>query len=102
MSDVEVRHNPEKSRYEAWLDGERAGVALYETRQGSIVFTHTVVDDRFGGRGVGGALAKGALDGVRAAEGTYDVVPQCPFIKAYIEKHPEYADLVHEPSSRSE
>lgn len=98
MSDIEVRNNPEQSRYEAWLDGERAGVAVYETRQPSIVFTHTEVDDKFGGKGVGGALAKGALDDVRAT-GAYDVVPQCAFIKDYIDKHPEYADLVHGPSA---
>ena len=96
MSDVEVRNNPENSRYEAWLDGERAGLAAYETRPGSIVFTHTEVDDRYAGQGVGGALAKGALDDVRAGGGTYDVIPLCSFIKGYIDKHPEYADLVHE------
>jgi uncharacterized protein len=91
---TEVRHRPDEHRYEAWLDGELAGVAEYDLRPGTIVFTHTEVDPAFEGKGVGGALAGGALDQVRAA-GEYDVVPQCPFVKAYIDKHPEYADLVH-------
>jgi predicted GNAT family acetyltransferase len=59
-----------------------------------VVFIHTEVAPEFEGRGVGGALAKGALEDVRAG-GQYDVIPLCPFIKGYIEKHPEYADLVH-------
>lgn len=94
MSDVEIRNNSAENRYEAWLDGELAGFAEYQLRPGSIVFTHTEVDDAFEGQGVGGALARGALDDVRAA-GDRDVVPRCPFIKGYIDKHPEYADLVH-------
>jgi len=93
MSDVEVRPNPDQSRYEAWLDGERAGFAQYQVDQGTIVFTHTEVDDRFEGRGVGSALARGALDDVRAV-GERRVVARCPFIKGYIEKHPEYQDLL--------
>jgi predicted GNAT family acetyltransferase len=94
MSDVEIRHSTAENRYEAWLDGELAGFAEYQLRPGSIVFTHTEGDDAFEGQGVGGALARGALDDVRAA-GDRDVVPSCPFIKGYIDKHPEYADLVH-------
>jgi uncharacterized protein len=94
MSDVEVRNNPAENRYEAWLDGELAGIAVYGLGPRTVVFLHTEVDDKFGGRGVGGALAKGALDDVRAS-GQYDVIPLCPFIKSYIEKHPDYADLVH-------
>jgi predicted GNAT family acetyltransferase len=93
MSDVEVRNNPDERRYEAWLDGELAGVAVYALREHAIVFLHTEVDDAFSGRGVGSALARGALDDVRAA-GDRDVVPQCPFIKGYIDKHAEYQDLV--------
>jgi hypothetical protein len=56
------------------------------------VFTHTVVLPAFEGRGVGSALARGALDDVRASGRT--LVAQCPFIRGYIERQPEYADLV--------
>jgi predicted GNAT family acetyltransferase len=94
MSDVEVRNNPDQNRYEAWLDGELAGFAEYGLSDHAIVFTHTEVADRFEGRGVGSALARGALDDVRA-QGDRDVVPLCPFIKGWIAKHPDYQDLLH-------
>jgi predicted GNAT family acetyltransferase len=93
MSDVEVRNNPAENRYEAWLDGSLAGVAAYEPREDAVVFTHTEVDDRFEGRGVGSALVRGALDDVRA-KGDREVVPLCPFVKSWIDKHPEYQDLL--------
>lgn len=91
---IEVRDNPEESRYEAWTDGELAGFAEYRTRAGAVVFTHTEVADRFEGRGIGSALARGALDDVRGSG--REVVPLCPFIKGWIEKHPDYQDLVHQ------
>lgn len=90
----ETSHNPEQHRYEAHLDGELAGFADYELRGDDlIVFTHTEVDDAFEGHGVGGALARFALDDVRST-GARRVVPRCPFIKEWIEKHPDYQDLV--------
>ncbi|WP_028660736.1 GNAT family N-acetyltransferase [Nocardioides insulae] len=92
MSDVEVRDNPGQQRFEAWLDGERAGFAEYRVSGEVATFTHTEVDERFGGRGVGGALARGALDAVR--ERGLGVRPLCPFIRGWIEKHPDYQDLV--------
>lgn len=96
---VETRKNESENRYEAYVDGELAGAAYYELDdrrpdEGRIVFTHTEVDDRFEGKGVGSALARFALDDVRAA-GDRRVVPRCPFIKGWIERHPEYDDLVH-------
>lgn len=95
MSDVEVSNNTELSRYEAHIDGQLAGFAEYHLRSSSIVFTHTEVGDEFEGKGVGGALVRASLDEIRAA-GVYDVVPICPFYKGWIEKHPDYADLVHQ------
>ena len=94
MSDVEVRDNPAENRYEAWVDGELAGIAVYGLSEHAIVFLHTEVDDRFEGHGIGSALARAALDDVRA-KGDRDVVALCPFIKGWIEKHPEYQDLLH-------
>lgn len=97
MSDVEVKNNPAENRYEAWLDGKLAGMAVYGLSEHAIVFLHTEVGDEFEGHGVGSALARGALDDVRA-DGTRDVVPLCPFIKSWIAKHPDYQDLVHKRS----
>lgn len=93
MADIEVIDNPDESRFEAKVDGEVAGFAAYRLSDGRIVFTHTEVDDAYGGQGVGGALARGALDQVRAA-GDRKVVALCPFIAAYIDKHPDYQDLL--------
>ena len=96
MSEIDVADAPENSRYEARIDGELAGFADYVLRAGRIVFTHTEVDDAFEGKGVGSALARGALDDVRRA-GERDVVPMCSFIKGWIDKHPDYTDLVADP-----
>ena len=92
MSEIVVTNNPEQNRYEAHLDGELAGFAAYQLTTGVITFTHTEVDPAFGGKGVGSALARGALDDVDANSGR-QVRPLCPFIKGWIDKHPQYAAL---------
>ncbi len=95
MSDVKTVHNTAAHRYEGWCDDELAGFAEYQLTDGVVVFTHTEVDDRFEGRGVGSALARFALEDVRD-DGTRQVRPLCPFIKAWIEKHPEFGALVED------
>lgn len=85
--------NQAAKRYEARVDGELAGSAYYDTADDLIVFTHTEVDEAFEGHGVGSALARFALDDVRA-DGRRKVVPRCPFIKGWIDRHPDYQDLV--------
>lgn len=82
--------------YEITVDGVRAGVAEYRRRADRVVFTHTEVDPSFEGKGVGSALAKAALDDVRARG--LKAVPLCPFIRAWIDRHPDYEDLVVEAS----
>lgn len=94
MIEIETSKNTELSRFEARVDGELAGFAEYVLEGESvIIFTHAEVDDAFEGKGVAGALARFALDDVRA-DGARRVVPRCPFIRAWIEKHPDYQDLV--------
>jgi len=93
VSDVQVTNNEAEQRYEARVDGELAGSAYYDTADDLIVFTHTEVDDAFEGQGVGSALARAALDDVRA-DGRRRVIPRCPFIKGWIDRHPEYRDLL--------
>jgi predicted GNAT family acetyltransferase len=90
MTDT-VLNNTDKNRYELSVDGHLAAT-YYRISDGVITFIHTEVPDALAGRGVGGKLVKGALDQVRAAG--LKVVPQCPFVRAYIEKHPDYADLL--------
>jgi len=91
---VEVTRNDGRSRYEARIDGALAGFADYQLTDELVVFTHTEVDPAFEGQGIGSALARGALDEVRAA-GERQVLALCPFISGWIGKHPDYADLVY-------
>ena len=86
-----VSNNPAQQRYELAVDGHVAA-SYYEIADGVITFVHTEVPPELGGKGIGSKLIKGALDQVRA--GGLKVIAQCPFVKAYIEKHPEYADLL--------
>jgi uncharacterized protein len=87
-----VSNNPDKSRYEVIVDGRVAGFARYQRTADVINFFHTEVDPEFEGQGLGSALASGALDDVRAGGGR--ALATCPFISAYIQRHPEYADLL--------
>jgi uncharacterized protein len=89
MSDVV--NNRAHHRYELAVDGHLAAT-YYKIADGVITFIHTEVPPELGGRGIASQLIKGALDQVRA-EGL-KVIAQCPFVKAYIEKHPGYADLL--------
>lgn len=94
MTDISTSHNPQANRYEAHVDGELAGYAEYQLTDQLVVFTHTEVDERFEGRGVGSALTRYGLDDVRA-DGTRKVLPLCPFVKGWIGKHRDYRDLVY-------
>ncbi len=94
-----VRNDRGASRYEIVVDGAVAGFAAYVIQHGRVVFTHTVIDDAFEGKGLGSILARTALDDVRASGRR--IVPQCPFIAGYIDRHPEYADLVDHPDGGS-
>ena len=89
---VEVADSRERRRFEASLEGELAGFARYVRLPDRVVFTHTEVDPAFEGRGVGSALAKGALDAMRANGDRVEA--RCPFIAAYIKRHPAYQDLL--------
>lgn len=87
-----VRDNPEKLRYEALVDGQVAGLLFYRAREGELVLVHTEVADEFEGQGIGSRLVAGALDDIRARG--LRIVPICPFVKAYLRRHPEYTDLI--------
>lgn len=90
---VEVRKNEERQRYEAMVDGQVAGFAEYRPVGNAMMLPHTEVDSAHEGGGVGSALARHALDDIRSAG--KQVIPMCPFIAAYIRRHPEYVDLIH-------
>lgn len=90
---TQVRDNPEESRYELLVDGRLAGFALYRLEGRRITMYHTEVEPEYEGRGLGDELARTALDDVRRRG--LVLVPLCPFIAAYISRHPDdYLDLV--------
>jgi predicted GNAT family acetyltransferase len=89
-----VRDVPEAGRYEI-RDGDRLlGIAAYQRRGDEVRFTHTEVDPDADESGLGSRLVRGALDDVRGRG--LQVVPLCPFVRRWIERHPDYADLVAE------
>lgn len=92
MSDVQVSDHPRVERYEIRVDGRRAGLAAYELEGKMITFTHTEIDDAYEGQGLGSQLARSALDDARVRGLT--VTPLCPFIRGWIKRHEDYADLV--------
>jgi predicted GNAT family acetyltransferase len=88
---ADVVNNKAHHRYELTVEGHLAAT-YYKIADGVITFIHTEVPPELGGKGVGSALVKSALDQVRA-DGL-KVNAECPFVKAYIDKHGEYADLL--------
>ena len=94
--DLRVVENPDAKRFEGYLGEELAGVVEYIPLSGKIIATHTEVRDAFEGQGVGSQLVAGMLDQLRA--GGRWVQPLCPYVTAYLRKHPEYSDVV-DPST---
>jgi predicted GNAT family acetyltransferase len=86
-----VSNNPALHRFELAVDGHIAAT-YYELAGGVITFVHTEVPSELGGKGIGSKLIQGALDQVRAAG--LKVIAQCPFVKGWIGKHPDYANLL--------
>jgi predicted GNAT family acetyltransferase len=91
-TDVVVRDAPHRHRYEAVIGGDVAGFVAYHDMTGDLALTHTEVAGEFEGRGVGGALARAALDDARARG--VKVRPDCPIIAGWIQRHPDYQQLV--------
>jgi len=90
MSDG-IRNNTAESRFELDVNG-RTAFAFYRMGPGIITFVHTQVPQELSGGGVGSRLMRGALDQVRAMG--LKVVAKCPFVAAYIGRHPEFSDLL--------
>lgn len=93
MSEPTFRHDKENDRYVIEIDGEVAGYTEYHLRgHNHYFFYHTELHDDYAGQGLGSKLARYALDDVRSHGGL--VIPLCPFIAAWMEKHDDYDDLV--------
>ncbi|EFQ82119.1 hypothetical protein HMPREF0063_12827 [Aeromicrobium marinum DSM 15272] len=93
MTDTpEVRRNDDAGRYEILADGQVAGYTEFRADGDVLTFPHTVVESAFEGRGLAGTLVAEALDDVRRRG--QKIVPTCAYVRHFVEKHPEYADLV--------
>jgi predicted GNAT family acetyltransferase len=92
VSDIDLRDDPTRHRFELLVDGEMAGLADYRRHDGHVTVIHSEVDPQFRGRGLGNQLAARSLDLIRSRGET--VKPVCPFFAHYVGKHPEYDDIV--------
>ena len=91
-----VSDNRQEGRYEISADGQLAGFTEYRRFPTVIELVHTKVEPEFEGRGLASELIRSALDDAR--EHRLQVLPFCPFVRQYIERHAEYLDLV--PAAR--
>jgi len=92
MSEIAVTDVPDRSRYEARVAGQVAGFVDYQRGVDGLVLVHTEVDDAYEGQGVGSSLVRQSLDQLRE-RGDVRVTASCPFVRAWMRKHPEYLDL---------
>jgi predicted GNAT family acetyltransferase len=89
---TEVRRNDEGGRYEITVDGDLAGFTQFHPDGDVLVFPHTQIDERYSGQGLAKILIGQALDDVRARGLT--IVPTCEFVQGYLDKNPQYQDLI--------
>ena len=93
--EIQVRDALKRGRYEVYVDSVLAGYADYHSQPGLITVLHTEIDPAFEGRGVGSELVRRMLDDIRSRDAR--VLAVCPFVRAYLERHPEYAAMVWTP-----
>jgi predicted GNAT family acetyltransferase len=94
-SGLGIADNPATLRWEATLGGRVVAYSEYRLGPGRVIFTHTVVQPEFEGRGIATRLVKTALDNVR--DRGLRVTPRCPFVRAYVRRHSEYLPIVDFP-----
>jgi predicted GNAT family acetyltransferase len=93
--ELSIEDNADEERYEARLGTELVGFIVYRERPGRITLVHTEVFPEWEGQGIASRLVAGALDDIRRRGLT--LVPVCAFVRSYLERHPEYSDLLAHP-----
>jgi predicted GNAT family acetyltransferase len=93
MEQLGIFNNKERQQFQVFADGDLASLE-YRLSEGRIALMHTEVPDKVGGRGIGSALAEYAFNYARANH--LPVKVYCPFVQAWLKRHPEYNDLVVE------
>ena len=91
---VRITDDPELGRYEIYADDRRAGYTTYRLQGDLIAFDHTEIDERFEGEGLGSDLVRHVLDEARSRG--LGVLPFCPFVRSWMERHSDYLDLIPE------
>jgi hypothetical protein len=94
MNDVTIKHDAEFQRFVVAMDGNEAELTYTPVDDSTLEYDHTYVPDVFRGRGIGARLVKHALEYAR--ENGYTVVPKCPFVSEFVNRKPEYADVLAE------
>ena len=90
--EIQVQHNSERQRFETVLEGRLACVSY--TLNGNVAFfDHTFVPAEFRGKGVAAAMVREGLEHARREH--WKVVPNCSYVAAFIERHPEFNSLIH-------
>ncbi|MBC6994983.1 GNAT family N-acetyltransferase [Neolewinella lacunae] len=89
----DVVNNPEKYRFEV-ISGGLTSKLEYRLGRNRLALVHTEVPEELAGQGIGSALVTTAL--TYAREHDLIVLPYCPFVAAYLERHPEWEDIVGE------
>ena len=92
LDELTVHDNAEERRYEARVGTKVVGVISYQAAPGQLTLIHTKVDSAFEGKGIASRLVAGALEDIRRRG--LSLVPVCPFVRAYLRRHPEQVDLV--------
>lgn len=90
MNDTAIRHSRMRNRFETEVDGQSAYVE-YALEGGTMAIVHTIVPEAIGGRGIAGKLVQAAVEHAQA-EGL-KVAPRCSYAAAWMDRHPEFADL---------
>ena len=91
--DNAVTHNRQKRQFEMPLGDDAAALISYEeTGEGVLTISHTEVPEEYEGQGIGSKLVRGTLEILRAEN--LKIVPMCPFVAAYLKRHPEYQSLI--------
>lgn len=98
-AEVVVSNQRASSRYEITTRGEVAGFLDYRQGPGRLDLVHTEIDPKFEGQGLAAQLVQGALDDARASG--HRIVPSCSYVARFVERHPDYQDLLASPAGAS-
>ena len=98
MSEHIITHNAETHRFEVHESGHTAYLQYYQLPDGVVDFAETETPLEIRGRGIATAIIKGALEWARSQG--YRIVPGCPFVATYVNRHTEYSDLLASRASK--